>query len=91
MDKTTEDITTLVQPKIKKHYKYIYLDLDILFLNSVVFLLAKSRNISFIHAIFTKSDKQVKNGQKSILLDYKARRFKDTSAFTDGAFKSIIN
>ena len=58
MDRTTEDIATLVPPKIMEHYKCVHLDLDILFVINVAILLAKSIDIGFIHckAILTKSE-----------------------------------
>ena len=76
-----------------EHYTNIHLDSDLLCVNKVPFLLAKSRDIRFIHckAILTKSDKQVQNGLKSIVLDYEERRFKVTSVFTDNAFKPLIS
>ena len=40
MDRTTEDIDTPVPLEIIKHYKVIYLDIDILFINKTAFLLA---------------------------------------------------
>ena len=33
MDRTTEDVATLLPPKIIEHYKDINLDVDILFVN----------------------------------------------------------
>ena len=64
MDRTTTDIAGLVAPKFMEYYSYIYLDLDVLFLNGVAFLLTKSRKMGFIHykVILTKLDKQVING-----------------------------
>ena len=93
MDRTTKDITALVPPKIMEHYSNVHCELDILFGNNVAFLLAKSRDIQFIHCktTLTKSDRRVKNGLKSILLDYEARGFKVTTTFNEGEFKSIIN
>ena len=38
MDRTTEDIAAPVPPEIMKHYKDIYLDIDILFVNKTAFL-----------------------------------------------------
>ena len=49
MDRKTGDIATLVPPDIMKHYKNIYLDIDILFMNKTAFLLVISRDIEFIH------------------------------------------
>ena len=89
MDRTTEDIVALVLPKFIEHYKYIHLDLDVPFVYSVAFFLAKSKDIGCIHCktILTMSDKQVMNRLKSIVLDYEAIKFKFTTTFTDGAFK----
>ena len=61
MDKTTEDVATPILPKIMEHYKDIHLGIDLLFVNKIPFLLAKSRDIVFIHckALLIKHDKQV--------------------------------
>ena len=69
------------------------MDFDVLFVNGVAFLLAKSKDIEFIHCkiILTKSDKRVMNRLKLILLDYEAIGFEITTAFTESAFKPIIN
>ena len=48
MDRTTEDIAAPVPPEIMKHYKDIYLDIDILFVNKTAFLLAILRDIIFL-------------------------------------------
>ena len=60
MDRTTEDITTLVPPKIMEYYKNIRLDIDLLFVNKIPFLLAKSQDIRFIHckALLSKYNKR---------------------------------
>ena len=93
MDRTIEDITGTVLLKLTKHYKYIHLDIDLLFLNGVAFLLVKSKYIESIYckAILSKSYQQVINGLKSIILDYEARKFKVTTVFLDVAFKPINN
>ena len=59
MDRTTEDIATLVPTEIIEHYKNSHLNLDLLFMNKVPFFLGKPRDIGFIHckAILTKSDR----------------------------------
>ena len=41
MDRTTEDIATPVPPTIKEHYKNMHLDIDLLFVNMILFLLDK--------------------------------------------------
>ena len=73
MDRTTEDIAIPVPPEIMEHYKNIHLDIDLLFVNKILFLLAKSKDIRFIHckALLTKHDKRVQNSLRSIVLDYK--------------------
>ena len=48
MDRTTEDVATPVPPKIMEHYKDIHLDIDLLFVNKILFLLVESRDIGFI-------------------------------------------
>ena len=45
MDRTIEDVATPVPPTIMEHYKNIHLDIDLLFVNKIPFLLAKSRDI----------------------------------------------
>ena len=37
IDRTTEDIATLVPPKIMKHYKDVHLDIDLLLVNKIPF------------------------------------------------------
>ena len=56
MDRTTEDVATPVPPTIMEHYRDVYLDIDILFVNKIPFLLVNSRDIGFIHCktIFSK-------------------------------------
>ena len=49
MDRTTEDVATPVSPTIMEHYKDIHLDIDLLFVNKILFLLVESRDIGFIH------------------------------------------
>ena len=41
MDRTTEDVATPVPPSITEHYRYVHLDIDIIFVNKIPFLLAK--------------------------------------------------
>ena len=92
MDRTTEDVATPVPSKILEYYKDIHSDIDLLFVNKIPFLLAKSRDIGFIHckAILSKHDKQVQNGLQSIILDYQSRGFKIVSVFGDGAFEHLV-
>ena len=61
-------------------------------MNKILFLLAKSRDIGFIHcmALLSKHDKQVQNGLQSIVLDYQSREFKVVSAFGDRAFEPLV-
>ena len=61
MDRTTEDIAAPVPPDIMKHYKDIYFDIDILFVNKTAFLLTISRDIEFIHcrSMFCSVTKQI--------------------------------
>ena len=93
IDRTTEDITAPVPPKIMKHYKDVHLDIDILFVNKTAFLLAISRDIGFIHCrpMSNSVTKQVKNAMKQITLDYQARGFNVATAFGDGEFKLLTN
>ena len=93
VDKTTEDIAFPVPTKSMEHSQYVHLDLDILYVNSVDFLLENSRNIGCIHCkiIPTKSDKRVMNGLKSIAIDYEGRRFKVATVSAEGAFKPMID
>ena len=71
MDRTIEHIATPVPPTITEHYKDMHLDIDLLFVNKILFLLAKSRDIGFIHckALLSKYDKRVQNGLHAIVLD----------------------
>ena len=64
MDRTTEYVATPVPPTIMKHYKNIHLDIDLLFVNKIQFILAKLRDIGFIHckALLSKHEKRVQNG-----------------------------
>ena len=61
MDKTIEDVTTSVPPTIMEHYIDVHLDIDLLFVNKIPFLLAKTRDIEFIHckAMLSKHDQRV--------------------------------
>ena len=79
MNRNTEDIIDPLLLKLVEHYKLIHFNTDILFVNSVVFFLAKSRDIESIYckAITTKLDKRTINGLKSIILDYERREFMD--------------
>ena len=88
-----DSVATPVSPTITKHYKDIHLDIDLLFVNKIPFLLAKSRDIGSIHCktLLSKHDKRVQNGLQSIVIDYQAMGFKVTSAFGDGAFKPLVN
>ena len=59
MDRTTEDNATPIPPEIMKHYKNIHLNIDLLFVNKISFLLAKSRDVGYVHckALLSKHDK----------------------------------
>ena len=72
MDRTTGNIATPVPPTITEHYRDVHLDIYLLFVNKVPFLLAKSRDIGFIHCkvMLSKHDKRVKNVLRSIVLEY---------------------
>ena len=48
MNRTTNDITGLVLLKLMEHYKHIHLDIHVLFVDSVTFLLAKSKDIRYV-------------------------------------------
>ena len=63
MNRTTEDIAALVPPEIMKHYKEIHLNIDILFVNKTAFVLAISRDMTFIYCkpITSSVTKQVQN------------------------------
>ena len=93
MYRTTEAIAALVPPGTMKQYKDIHLDIDILFVNKTVFLLAISRDIGFIHCTPTSSIimKQVQNTMKQITLDYQAREFNIVTTFWDGTFEHLTN
>ena len=71
MDRTTEDVATPVPLEIMEHYKNIHLDIDLLFVNKILFLSVKSRDIGSIHckALFSTHDKRVQNKLRSIVLD----------------------
>ena len=58
MDRTTEDVATSVPPSIMEHYRDVHLDIDIVFVNKIPFLLAKSRDIGCIYckAMLSKYD-----------------------------------
>lgn len=77
MNRISEDIGTSIPPKILEDYKNIHLDMDIMFVNSVVFFLAKSRDISFIHCIpvLWKHNKRVQNDIMLIVNEYENRGF----------------
>ena len=58
MDRTTKNVATPVLPSIMEYYRDVHLDIDLLFVNKIPFLMAKSRDIGFIHcnAMLTKHD-----------------------------------
>ena len=91
MERTTEDVTAPLPPKILEHYKDIHLDIDILYVNQTPFLLAISRDIGFIHCrpMSNNVTKQIQNVMKQITLDYQARGFNVVSAFGDGEFDHL--
>ena len=93
MDRTTEDLAAPVPPTITEYYSNIHLDIDVLFVNKILFLLATSRDIGFIHckALLTNHGKSIQNGLQQIVLDYQARGFKVISMFGDEAFKPIVS
>ena len=76
-DRITEDIEALVPPEIMKHYKDMHLDIDILFVNKTLFLLAVSRDIGFIHwkVMASSHSKRMQNRLKQIVFDYQSRKF----------------
>ena len=83
MDRTTEDVATPVPPTIMEHYRDVHLDIDILFVNKIPFLLAKLRDIEFIHCktMLSRHDNRVCKGLQAIVLGYQSRGFKVVSAF----------
>ena len=42
MDRTTEDLAAPIPPTIMKYYSNIHLNIDVLFVNKILFLLATS-------------------------------------------------
>ena len=64
IDRTTEDVATPVPLTIMEHYRDVHLDTDLLFVNKILFLLAKSRDTGFIHckALLSKYDNRVQKG-----------------------------
>ena len=44
MNRTTENVVTSVPPIIMEHYRDVHLDIDILFVNNIPFVFAKSRD-----------------------------------------------
>ena len=63
MDRTTENVASLIPPTILEHYKDIHLDIDLLFVNKILFLLAISWDIGFIHykALLSNHNKRMQN------------------------------
>ena len=66
--RSTEDIATPVPPEIMEHYRNIRLDIDLLFVNKTLFLLAESRDIELIYCktFLTKHDKRVQNRRTTV-------------------------
>ena len=91
MDRTTENIATLVPPEIMKHYKEIHLDIDIPYVNNIAFLLAIAQDIGSMHckSMTSSVTKRIQNALKQITLNYQARGFKIVTAFGDGAFEQL--
>ena len=93
MNRTTENITTPLPPKIMEHYKNVHFDIDTLFVNKTPFLLTISRDIGFIHSRHMSCNvtKQIQNVTKQITLDYQARGFNVATAFGNGEFDHLID
>ena len=73
-DKVVENIP----PEIMNEYKDVHFDIDIMFVNGVVFLTAISRHLCKIHAraIFNRKHNRVKDAITAIKAAYKKRGFK---------------
>ena len=77
-DRTTENIAA---PSTTENHEtlqgYIYMDINILFVNKTAFSLAISREIRFIYCkpMASSVSKRVQNALEQIKLDYQARRF----------------
>ena len=71
IDRTTEDVATPVPPTIMEHYRDVHLDIDLLIVNKIQFLLAKSRDIGFIYckAMLSKHDKECRTDYNQSFLD----------------------
>ena len=84
------ECTFTVPPTIMNHYKEIYLDIDLLFVNKLPILLMMSQNIGFMYfkALLSKHNKRVQNRLQQIV---QLRGFKIISTFVDGAFNNIVN
>ena len=93
MDRSTEDVTAPLPPKIIEHYKDIHLDIDVLFVNQTPFLLEISRDIGFIHcrSMSNNVTKRIQNAMKQITLDYQARGFNVVITFSNGEFDHLKN
>ena len=61
MNRTTEDLAVPVPHTITEYYSDMYLDIDVLFVNKILFILATSQDIIFIHikALLSKHDKRI--------------------------------
>ena len=84
------ECTSIVSSTIMDYYKYIHLDIDLLFMNKIPTFLMISRNIGFMHfkALLSKHKKCVQNGLQQII---QSRGSKAVSTFVDKAFKNIVN
>ena len=84
------ECTSIVPPTIMDHYKDIYLDMDLWFVNKIPILLMISCNIRFMHfkALLHKYNKFM---QKRLQQIVRLRGFKAVSTFVDRAFENIVD
>ena len=84
------EYTFIVMPIIMDHYKGIYMNIDLLFVNKIPILLMISRNTGFMHfkALLSKHNKHVQNGLQQIV---QSRRFKAVYIFVDRVFENIVD
>lgn len=86
-DKVVEDIP----PKVINEYKDVHLDIDIMFVNGVVFLTAISRHLQMIHAraILNPKYNRIDDAITAIKAACKKRRFKVKTMHSDNEFAPL--
>ena len=90
-ERVTEDTISPVPSSVLENYRNKYLDIDLLFINNVLFFLVTLRHVGFIHcqALLSKHDKRVANTSREAVKEYEQHGFKVISVSRDLAFEPM--